>query len=261
VSDDDALHEVLRRLRDGAPGLRVRNGGTAIARATPPGATGFVDITPLALTHLREVDGTFTLGASLTLAQLAAAVSADMPKHHPLQILARTAPGTTHASTLAGAICTAPSASALACALLACDASVAINHISRFTRRAETRVVALNGFFAYRDKLLTQGVLISELRVPLPEPFDTAQAHLRASADGALCAVVHYARHKDEAVDLRVAVGGLGETPQRLSALEKAMMQAPLQARLPLALDHALAPFATHARVGEVRAMLSDMIV
>ena len=124
-------------------------------------------------------------------------------------------------ATIAGAVCTADAASPLVTALLACEAELIVRNRDNKERR-----LALAGFLTYKDRLLSEGILITEIRIPYPNPDLRAAFEKvgRTPSDYPILCVAARCAVKDGFVeDMRVAVGGAAATPIRLNGLEIAL--------------------------------------
>lgn len=170
-----------------------------------------------------------TLDAERNLLILGAAVTRQMlmegagdlpgtPLFHILRETAQAMPGsnTGEQATLAGAIATADNVSPLVTALLACDAEIAL-------RTDEARIIPLSGFLSYRARIMREGALITDIRLPIASPdlrFAYEQAAPAPQAYPTVCVVVRCAVKDGILGSVRIGIGGAASTPIRLTALE-----------------------------------------
>lgn len=160
------------------------------------------------------------LGAAVTH-QMLVEGAGDLPDTPLFDILRTTAQvmsglAMPRQTTLAGAIVTADSASPLVTCLLACDAQLTVD-------ADESRSVPLSGFLTYRERIMSAGALISDIRLPIASPdlrFAYESVAGGSQAYPVICAVVRCAVKDGIVGSIRIGVGGVASTPIRLTALE-----------------------------------------
>lgn len=210
-----AIADALKLLQQ--PNTVALAGGTQLLADKRRDVRAVVDLSALGLAYIRERDGAVAIGATTTLAALdeapilralANSVLAQAAHRSASSILRNQA-------TIAGTLIVEPDG-VLAVALLALDARVTIVG-------AQTRTVALDEFLAARASLLV-GALITEIVVPLANPRAALQTVARTPRDKPIVSVVASARIENGiARDVRVALGGVGETALRAHAVERAL--------------------------------------
>jgi len=189
-----------------------------------------VDVADLGLNRIETVMGSET--GRPTLVRIGAAVTHQtLIEHETTGLAADTALsviGTAatfmaglnirNRATLAGAICTADASSPLVTALLACDAELIVRGSGN-----EEKMLPLAGFLAYKDRILSDGILITEIRVTYPS-LDTRVAIEKVGRTPndypILCAIAKFAIKDGIAGNVHVALGGVAATPVRLNSLE-----------------------------------------
>ncbi|RMF27802.1 MAG: hypothetical protein D6759_17015 [Chloroflexi bacterium] len=228
------LEEAVRLLRRREPRTVPLAGGTVLVPSQRRDVEAVVDLADLGLAYVRLEEEQLRIGATTTLQQLAETpLLGDPPAGRAfLRLLAETAhataPSTLRTAATVGGVLAAPQASTpLIVALLALDA--------RLTLWApRPRQTSLESFLAYRERLLADGALITEVNLPLPAPDDpparTAWAWVgRTPHDRPIvCAAVWLVRASDTVQAVRLALGGVADHPIRLPALERELQGAPL---------------------------------
>ncbi len=147
-------------------------------------------------------------------------------------------------ATIAGAIATADSSSPLVSALLACNAEL----ITQVGDKVNT--LQLAGFLDYRERILSEGALITEVRMPLPDEHVRASYHAVARTPRdypIVCAVVKTTAVSGGLAATRVVVGGVAPNPIRLMALEAAIDTKLDPAFIETELNAAIAPLTPHS--------------
>ena len=218
----NSLDEAIALIRRKTPRTAVLAGGTWLNGEAPHAVEAVVDIGELGLNQVVRQDRPplMRLGATVTLQALVESLR-DVPG---LDVLATTAHAMAarnirNQATLGGAIVTADASSPLVTALLACDAELVI-------QADEERTVTLSGFLAYRQRMLAEGILITEVRMPVPSANTRAvyQRVARTPRDYPIvCVVARCAMNNGIAGNVRVACGGVASTPIRLNAIEFAL--------------------------------------
>ncbi len=225
--------EAVALLKRQSPRALVVAGGTSIPEHVLRAAEVVVDITALGLTRITFEGSCLRLGAAVTHQTLMDHPQLGVHSSQALRIIgqgaAETDPAVRDRATLAGALVTAGAASPLVTALLACNADVVIAGAEDKTKNKPDpndffKVLPLSGFLAYRQKVLASGVLITELRLPIPSP-DTRSSYVRLpEAPGGLlsaCAAASFAMRDGIVGNMRLALGGVAALPIRLTRFEK----------------------------------------
>lgn len=218
----ETIEEALALLRRRQPRTTLVSGGTALVGDTPDDVEAVVDIAGLGLDRIildRERNA-LTLGAAVTHQMLVEGAGdlPDTPLFDILRVTARamSALNIRNRATLGSAIVTADSASPLVTCLLACDAAITLH-------TDEARSVPLGGFLAYREQIMREGALITEVRLPIATP-DMRFAYERVARTPRdypiVCAVARCAVKDGIVGSVRIGVGGVAATPIRLTALE-----------------------------------------
>jgi CO/xanthine dehydrogenase FAD-binding subunit len=178
-----------------------------------------VDLRDLSLSYVRAQGTTLFIGATTTLQELI-----DTPEMGTFAsgVLAETGRAVTtrnlrNATTIGGAVASADSDDPLLIALMALDAKLTVF-------APESRQIPIVGFLAYRERLLTDGALITELRLPLLiGPLGAAYIAVgRTPRDRPIvCAVARMELAAGIASNVRLALGGVGPTPVRAATAEQ----------------------------------------
>lgn len=230
----NSIAEAVELLGRKSPKTVVLGGGTWLngegALRNLQDVQAVVDVADLGLGRIETVIGnetgrptTLRIGASITHQALidheVTGVAADSALNI-LGIAARLMSGLNirNRATIAGAICTADAVSPLATALLACDAELIIRN-----RNNEEKSLPLAGFLSYKDRVLNDGILITEIRLPYPS-YDMRAAfdHVGRTPNDypIVCAAAKFAAKNGIAGNVHIAVGGAAATPIRLNKLE-----------------------------------------
>ncbi len=218
----ETIEEALVLLRRKQPATAIVSGGASLVGDAPDSVEVVVDITALGLDQItldceRNV---LILGAAVTH-QMLVEGAGDLPDTPLFDILRTTAHAMSglnirNRATLAGAIVTADSASPLVTALLACDAEITLH-------TDEARALPLSGFLAYRERIMSEGALISDIRLPIASA-DLRFAYERVARTPRdypiVCVVVRCAVKDGILGSVKIAVGGVAATPIRLTGLE-----------------------------------------
>lgn len=211
----------------------VLGGGTWLMGEGPRDIEAVVDIAQLGLNKIVPENNMLRIGAGITHQQLVESDVVGTNAPNALRILGETAEAMSglnirNRATLAGAIVTADASSPLATALLACDANVVLAGTKDKTKEMQAptdffKVLPIAGFLSYRQQLLAEGTLITEVRLPIPSA-DTRSSYARVARTPKdypiVCAAASLAMKDGIAGNVRVAVGGVAATPIRLTRLE-----------------------------------------
>lgn len=216
--------EAVRLLR--RPNIKnaILAGGTTLVPQARRDIQALVDLRDLKLAYIRREANVLRLGAMTTLQEIA--TSADVPL-----VLARTARASApihvrNMATIGGVLASAGFGAPLPVALLALDAVLVIY-------APEARQSPLAAFLTYRDKLLKDGALITEVGIPLTDARMTFEKVSRTPGDAPIvCAVARLRLDNSAARDVRVAVGGVGPLPLRLARAEQTLEGKPLSESL-----------------------------
>ncbi len=197
------------------PGTVPLARGTALIAGHRRDVQAAVDLSGLSLAYIRESAGGIAIGATTTLAELE---ESPMLRAVANGVLARAA----HRSaasilrnqvTAAGTLITEPDG-IFAVALLALDAQITI-------LRQDTDTVALSDFLSTREQWLNQA-LLTQIEIPLTNPRAAIETVARTPSDKPIVGVCAAAKFEDGRVrEVRIALGGVGETALRATAAEK----------------------------------------
>lgn len=238
------IDEAMSLLRRESPHTVALSGGTWLNGEAPRNIEAVVDISQLGLNRIDKQASPplMRIGAAVTLQHIVEAFEpeqqphkAGLPAFGVLSVTAQAMAGLNirNSATIGGAIVTADSSSPLITALLAFDADLVV-------QADEQRTLSLSAFLAYRERVIADGVLITHVEMPIPSA-DTLADYERVARTPKdypiVCAVARCAMKDGIAGNMRVAVGGVGPTPFRLSklefALEKKRVQDYLDSALP----------------------------
>lgn len=233
------VEEALQLLRSATGRSVVMAGGTWLNGESPRGVSAVVDISALGLNRIeqRVSPATIRIGASVTLEDL----YRYFVEIRGLDVLSITAAATAplnirNQATIGGTVVTADSSSPLVTALLACDAELRIE-------ADESRRMSLSAFLAYRDRLMSQPLLITHIVLPVPS-VDTHSAYERVARTPKdypiVCAVAKCATKDGIAGNMRIAVGGVAALPMRLDAAEYALEKKEVSQYLDAAVNEAV---------------------
>jgi xanthine dehydrogenase small subunit len=170
---------------------------------------------------LEERDGYLEIGAAVPLADAQRRLNEHYPDLGELW-LRFGSPPIRNVATLAGNIANASPIGDAMPALLALDTELVLNKIDT------TRVLALADFYrSYRRTALEAGEFISRIRIPLPGARQSVRAYKvskRFDQDiSAVCGAFCLTLDGDEVADVRIAFGGMAETPRRAGRAETAL--------------------------------------
>lgn len=271
------IDEAVELLRRSSPKTVVLGGGTWL---NGEGALGHlrevqavVDVADLGINKIEtraavEIsrEPTIHIGAAVTLQTLLTHALTGVDSSNALHVLGEAAQAMAglnirNRATLGGAIATADSSSPLVTALLACNAEL-VTQVGD-----QTKILQLTGFLDYRERVLSEGVLITEVRMPLPGEGARAgyYAVARTPRDYPIvCVVAKTNNIKGRLFVTRIAVGGVAPNPLRLAALEAALdtnAQADfIEAELNTAVA-ALSPSSDYLGTAEYRKAMARVLV
>lgn len=221
----DSVEEAVALLRRGGPTTVALAGGTALVAAGRRDVEGVVDLQDLGLSYVRAQGMTLCIGATTTLQQLV-----DEPdlQAYASGVLAEAAGAVAgrnlrNAATIGGTAAIADGDDPLLTALLGLDAELILY-------APESRQIPLSGFLAYRERLLRDGALITEIRFPLLiGPLGAAYVAVgRTPRDRPIvCAVARMELASEIASNVRLALGGVAPVPVRATAAEQLLERKP----------------------------------
>ncbi|MDW8351704.1 MAG: FAD binding domain-containing protein [Anaerolineae bacterium] len=227
------LVEAVELLKRKEPRTVVLGGGTWLVGEAPRDVEAVVDIADLGLNRIVVEGNLLRIGAAVTHQKLVESELLAPNTLGALHIIGETAQAMSglnirNRATIAGAIVTADAASPLVTALLACDAEVVVAGARDKSKEVQEpgdfwKVIPLAGFLAYRQQVLNEGVLITEVRMPIPSP-DTRSNYRRVARTPKdypiVCVAASFAMKDGIVGNFRVAVGGIAPVPIRLNRLE-----------------------------------------
>jgi CO/xanthine dehydrogenase FAD-binding subunit len=227
------LMEAVNLLKRAEVRTVAMGGGTWLNGEGPRDLEAVVDIAGLGLDRIIAENNMLRIGAAVTHQQLLESDLVGKAAPNALHVIGETAEAMSglnirNRATLAGAIVTADASSPLVTALLACDADVVVAGAKDKSKEVQSptdffRVIPLAGFLAYRQPVLNEGTLITEVRLPIPTP-DTKSSYARVARTPKdypiVCAAASFAMKDGIAGNVRVAVGGIAPAPARLTRLE-----------------------------------------
>ncbi|BCX03301.1 MAG: dehydrogenase [Candidatus Roseilinea sp.] len=244
------LMEAIELLKRKEPRTVVLGGGTWLVGEAPRDVEAVVDIANLGLNRIVAEGNLLRIGAAVTHQKLVESELLGPDAPSALHIIGETAQAMSglnirNRATIAGAVVTADAASPLVTALLACDAEVVVAGARDKSKAVQEpsdfwKVIPLAGFLAYRQQVLDEGVLITEIRMPIPTP-DTRSSYQRVARTPKdypiVCAAASFAMKDGIVGNVHVAVGGVASTPIRLSRLEFGLEKKRLADRFESELD------------------------
>lgn len=248
------LSEAAALLTRQSPKTVVRAGGTWLDQAQGD-PVAVISLDKLGLDGVTQTGNMLAIGATATLQAL---------NSHPLigregssaalRIIATAAlaeaAATLDRATVGGSVALAAPASPLVTALLACSADVTTYGLK--SRRAPTvknddltQTLALGGFLSYGAGLLAQGALVTGVRVVVPS-VDTRSAYEADHARG-VCVAVQFAEKDGIAGNMRLAIGGVGPAPIRLTRFEFGLEKKNINEFIDAELTAAISPLSPPA--------------
>ena len=220
------IEEAVTLLRQGGPRTVALAGGTTLVASGRRDVEAVVDLRDLPLSYVRAQGATLCIGATTTLQQLI-----DTPEMQTFAsgVLAETARAVTgrnlrNVATVGGTVASAGGDDPLLTALLALDAKLTVY-------APESRQIPLAGFLAYRERLLKDGALITEVCLPLLiGPLGAAYVGVgRTPRDRPIvCAVARMELAAGIASNVRLALGGVAPFPVRAGGSEQLLERKPL---------------------------------
>ncbi len=219
-----SLAEAMQLLRRPNVKTAILAGGTALVPQARRDVQALVDLRDLKLSYIKREAGALRIGATTTLQELA--LSSDV-----LPVLAQAAHASApvnvrNAATLGGEIASAGLGAPLPVVLLALDAVLVIY-------APEARQSPFASFLAFRDKMLKDSTLITEVGVPLTDARIAFEQVERTPSDAPIvCAVARLRLDDGTAHDVRVVVGGVGRLPVRLARAEQTLEGKPVSEAL-----------------------------
>lgn len=214
------LAEAVRLLRRPNVKTAILAGGTTLVPQARRDVQSLVDLRNLKLAYIKHEGNTLRIGAATTLQDIVE--SSDV-----LPALAQAARDSApinvrNVATMGGVVASAGFGAPLPVALLALDAVLVIYS-------PEARQSPLAAFLAYREKLLRDGALITEVGIPLTDARIAFEKVARTPGDAPIvCAAARLRLDNGVARDVRVAVGGVGPLPLRLARAEQTLEGKPL---------------------------------
>lgn len=233
------LEEALRLIR--RPGTVVLGGGTHLIPSGDPSVEAVVDLSRLGLSYVRSELEQVRVGAMTSLQQVADAPQmADLTGGLIGQVVRLVAARNLRGqATVGGMLAGGGPEHPLLVLLLALDASLTI-------WAPEERRVGLDAFLSYRQRLLHEGALITELTVRRAfGPTGLGFAHVgRTPRDRPIvCAAAFLMMEEGSCQEARLALGGVADRPVRASQAEHYLRgQEPTPSRIEEAAGLAAAP-------------------
>ena len=218
------LPEAVRLLRRPDIKTMVLAGGTALVPQARRDVQALVDLRDLNLAYVKRESGAVRLGATTTLEEIA--TSPDVPPMLAHAAHASAPINIRNAATLGGVLASAGENAPLPVVLLALDAVLVIY-------APEARQSPIASFLAFRDRMLKDGTLITEVGVPLTDARMAFEKVSRTPTDAPIvCVAVRLRIDHGVMRDVRVAVGGVGPLPVRLARAEQTLEGKPLNEAL-----------------------------
>ena len=254
----DKAVNLLRR----SPATVAVAGGTKLVASGRRDVEAVVDLCDLELSFVRAQGATLHIGATTTLQRLIEALDLQTFASGVLAETARAVSGRNlrNAATIGGTVASAGGDDPLLTALLALDAKLTVY-------APESRQLPIVGFLAYRERLLDDGALISEISLPLLiGPLGAAyRAVARTARDRPIvCTVARMELAAGVASNVRLALGGVAAIPVRANGAEQMLERKPLSdERVKAAADTVsagLAPTADFCGSAEYRLEMSRVL-
>lgn len=213
VHKPTTLADALKLLQQ--PNTVALAGGTQLLASRRRDVHAVVDLSALGLAYIRERDGAVAIGATTTLATLdTSPILRALANGIVAQAAHRSASSILRQQATIGGTLIAKPAGILAVALVALDARVTIVG-------TDTRTLTLAEFLPMRAKLV-HGALVTEITVPMTNPRAVIETVARTPSDKPIVCVVAAARVENGvAREVRLALGGVGETALRAYAAEQ----------------------------------------
>jgi len=215
-----ALAEAVRLLRRPNVKTAILAGGTTLVPQARRDVQALVDLRNLNLSNIRREGNVLRVGATTTLQDIAE--SPDAPRMLAQAAHASAPINVRNVATVGGVLASAGFGAPLPVVLLALDAVMVIYS-------PEARQSSVAAFLAYREKLLRDGALITEIGIPLTDARMAFEKVSRTPSDAPIvCAAAKLRLDGSTARDVRVAVGGVGPIPVRLARAEQTLEGKPL---------------------------------
>lgn len=213
------VEQAVDLLRRGGQSTVALAGGTALLSSGRRDVEAVVDLGALPLSYLLVQGATLVIGATTTLQQLVDSSELQTFSSGVLTTTARAvaARNIRNAATIGGTVACANGDDPLLVALLALDAQLTVF-------APEARQLPIAGFLAYRGRLLDDGALIKEIRLPLLiGPLGAAYSAVgRTPSDRPIvCAVARLELASGTASNVRLALGGVAAVPVRANDAEQ----------------------------------------
>jgi probable selenate reductase FAD-binding subunit len=207
------LAEAVRLLRRPNVKTAILAGGTTLVPQARRNVQALVDLRDLKLSYIKREGNALRIGATTTLQDMV--VSPDCPPALAQAAHASATINIRNAATIGGVLASAGFGAPLLVVLLGLDAVLVIYS-------PEARQSPIAAFLAYREKLLRDGALITEVGIPLPDARVAFEKVSRTPTDMPIvCAAARLRMDGYMAHDVRVAVGGVGPIPVRLARAEQ----------------------------------------
>jgi carbon-monoxide dehydrogenase medium subunit len=222
----ESIDEAVTLLRRGGPSTVALAGGTTLVASARRDVEEMVDLRDLALAYVQAQGATLTIGATTTLQQLIDTPDLQTFASGVLAETARAAAGRNqrNAATIGGRVASSGGEDPLLVALMALDAKLTVF-------APKSRQIPITGFLAYRERLLQDGALITEMRLPLLiGPLGAAYVAVgRTPRDHPIvCAVARLELASGIASNVRLALGGVAPAPVRATVVEQLLERKPL---------------------------------
>lgn len=223
-----SLEQALDLLAEHGPALLVMAGGTIAMPLINDGISmpeRVMGLRHAGLNTVRRENGTWVVGATTTLTQLAQQV--DIPM---LQEAVRHIGGwqIRNMGTVGGNLFAPPPAGDLAVALLALDATVTLA-----SKQHGQRILPLAEFFTgFMTTALAPDELVTAVHVPLPRGKTSYIKYGRkhANTPAIVTVAAHVITEGKKVVDARLALNAVGPHPIRARRAEQRLLGAPLNA-------------------------------
>jgi carbon-monoxide dehydrogenase medium subunit len=214
----DEIDEAVTLLRRKAPTTVALAGGTHLVASGRRDVQAVVDLRALSLSYVRPQNATLYIGATTTLQQLIETPEVGTFSSGVLAETARAVAGRNlrNMATVGGCVASAGGDDPFLTALLALQTRLTIY-------APQARRIPLVSFLAYRDRLLADGALLTQVSLPLLiGPLGAAYVAVgRTPRDRPIvCAVARMELAAGVAANVRLALGGVASLPVRATAAE-----------------------------------------
>ena len=224
-----SLAEAVQKKHEYGEAAAPIAGGTEIIPNLPPEIRCLIDVTRLGLDYIEDEGDRLRIGATTTMHQLALSpavaklangvLSSSCCQGWPTEVR--------NTATLGGNVVGGGPFADSPPALLALDAEVVIARLD-----GEERIPIQEFFLDYRRTAVGQGIL-KEIQIPRPSPQARGifLKFGRTQVDQALVNLaVTVEMENGVCGKVRIALGAIGRTPQRLFEAERALLEKPLEA-------------------------------